>query len=270
MTIAETPERYPAVCPHVIHRTPMRMAWDELTMLHWRYPAAEVQALLPDELTVETFDGSAWVGLVPFQMKVDLPFLPTMASILHFPETNVRTYVSGPSGRPGVYFFSLEASSLPAVVTSRLTYQVPYFWASMSIERTDEAAAGLPDGGRAGSPTSADIHTGRRYRYITSRRWPGPRGARSDVEIEVGRPFEAGEDGPLDRFLTARWALYGDLGPWTTYATMFHEPWPLHHASVLHWDDDLVAASGLSQPTGAPLVHYSPAVSVRCGWPSTD
>jgi len=62
--------------------------------------------------------------------------------------------------------------------------------------------------------------------------------------------------------------LFGDLGPWITYATMFHEPWPLHHATVTEWNDQLVAAAGLTQPTADPVVHYSPEVNVRCGWPS--
>jgi len=237
-------------------------------MLHWRYPAEEVQALLPDGLTVETFDGSAWVGLVPFQMRVDVPFLPTMASVLHFPETNVRTYVSGASDQPGVYFFSLEASSLPAVVTARTTYQVPYFWADMTIQRTGTGTGnGTTTTPGQGGP---EDHVGRRFRYRSRRRWPKPRGATSDVDVTVGRRFEPGEASDLDHFLTARWALFGDLGPWITYATMFHEPWPLHHADVTHWDDQLVAACGLSQPTGPPLVHYAPKVSVRCGWPGTD
>ena len=66
-------ERYPEVCPHRIRVTPMRMQWEDLTTLHWRYDPADVQELLPDGLTVETFDGSAWVGLVPFFMKVTSP-----------------------------------------------------------------------------------------------------------------------------------------------------------------------------------------------------
>jgi len=229
----------------------MRMKWEQLTMLHWRYPAAEVQALLPDGLTVETFDGSAWVGLIPFHMKVDVPFFPEFARVLHFPETNVRTYVSGKSGKPGVYFFSLEASALVSVLTARTAYQVPYCWADMTIEQT-------------GSVEQAD----QRLRYESTRYWPKPRGAHSLVEVEVGAAYEPGEASELDLYLTARWALYADLGPWITYAKMFHEPWPLHHVTVLHWADDLVAASGLSQPVGEPLAHYSPGVNVRCGWPS--
>lgn len=222
----------------------MQMRWEQLTMLHWRYPAAEVQALLPSGFHVETFDGDAWVGLVPFQMRVDVPFVPELPSVLHFPETNVRTYVQGPSGEPGVYFWSLEASSLPAVVTARTTYQVPYFWADMTLEQTGDV-----------------------IRYQSSRRWPGPKGATSIVEARIGEPFGPDEATDLDRFLTARWALYGSFGRWRSYATMFHEPWPLHHAEVLHWDDQLVRAAGLTQPTAEPLVHYSPQVNVRCGWP---
>lgn len=232
----------------------MRMEWLDLTMLHWRYPADEVQRLLPEGLTVETFDGSAWVGLVPFQMQVDIPFAPAMERILHFPETNVRTYVSGESGEPGVFFWSLEASSLPAVVTARASYQVPYFWSAMSIDRRGPNGQALTT-----KPTTGDT-----VRYEATRKWPKPSGATSVVEIEIGEPFVGGE---LDNFLTARWALYGSFSHWLSYATMYHEPWPLHRATVTTCDDELVAATGLTQPTEEPLVHYSPGVSVRCGWP---
>lgn len=226
----------------------MRMIWDQLTMLHWRFPVEEVQRLVPDRLTVERFDDSAWVGLVPFRMQVDLPGLPAMPGILHFPETNVRTYVTDRQGRPGVWFFSLEASSPLAVVTARATYRVPYFWADMSIEQPDDADD--------------------RFVYRSTRRWPGPKGASSLVDVSVGPAFEPGEAGELDRFLTARWALYGALGPLTVRAQMFHERWPLHHGTVHRWNDELVAACGLPQPTGEPVVHYSPGVNVRCGWPT--
>ena len=250
-------ERYPEACPHVIKRTPMRMKWEDLTMLHWRYEPDEVQALLPEGFTVETYDGSAWVGLVPFQMRVDIPFAPPMRRILHFPETNVRTYVTSKSNEPGVYFWSLEASSLPAVVAARGSYQVPYFWADMSIERTDAS----------GNPIDRPLRQGDQVSYATVRKWPKPTPATSVVSVTVGESFGAGQQGPLDRFLTARWALYGDLWKWRSYATMYHEPWPLHYARVNSWDDSLITACGLSEPDGPPLVHFSPGVSVRCGWP---
>ena len=249
--------RYPPVSPWTISRPPMRMTWEELTLLHWRYRAEEVQALLPPGVAVETFDGSAWVGLVPFRMRVDVPLLPDLPSILHFPETNVRTYVRDRHDRPGVWFFSLEAASLPAVVTARATYGVPYFWSTMSIDTPGHLAAGDLSG------------TGDRLRYHTERRrWPGPSGASSLVEVEVGEPFGAAEAGPLDHFLTARWALFGRYGPLLTRGRMEHEPWPLHHVAVHRLHDELVTAAGLPAPTGEPLAHYSPIVHVRCGWPT--
>ncbi len=250
-------ERYPEVCPHRIRVTPMRMQWEDLTMLHWRYDPADVQELLPDGLTVETFDGSAWVGLVPFFMKVDIPLMPSMKRILHFPETNVRTYVTSPSGEPGVYFWSLEASSAPAVVTARASYQLPYFWADMDIERTNPA----------GDPIDRRLREGDRISYVSARRRPEPTPAQSLVKVVVGEPFADGQQGPLDRFLTARWALYGSAWKWRSYAKMFHEPWPLHYAIAETVEDELVTAAGLPEPNAPPLVHFSPGVSVRCGWP---
>jgi len=236
----------------------MRMRWLNLTMLHWRYPLEEVQALVPPEFTVESFDGSAWVGVVPFEMEIDIPFAPEMKSILHFPETNVRTYVHGPSGEPGVWFWSLEASSLSAVVTARSAYQVPYFWSDMSVDRVDSS----------GSTATADTSgPGHRLRYETRRRWPKPTGVTSNVVVEVGDAILEEETTELDNFLTSRWALYGAAWNFRSYAPMFHEPWPLYEAKVLHCDDQLVAATGLSQPEDDPIVHYSPAVNVRCGWP---
>ncbi len=237
---------YPAVCPHTIKRPPMTMTWEQLSFLHWRYPASAVQRLLPKGLTVETFDGSAWVGLVPFRMDIALAGVPFGKRWLNFPETNVRTYVRGKSGKPGVWFFSLEASSLPAVVTARTTYQVPYFWSDMTIE-TDTSVNSI--------------------KYVSARRWPGPVPATSTVELSVGASFEPDEVGDLENFLTSRWALYGAVSSLISYATMHHEPWPLYHATVLQCDDHLVAACGLPAPEGAPVVHYSPKVQVRCGWP---
>lgn len=237
----------------------MRMRWTDLTMLHWSYPADEVQALLPEGLTVETFDGLAWVGLVPFHMEVDIPFAPALPRVLHFPETNVRSYVYGPSGEPGVFFWSLEASSLPAVVTARATYQVPYFWASMSIDRNSSAGQPVDRG---------QLTSGDRVRYESTRRWPKPKDARSVVDIEVGELMTESDVNAFDNFLTARWALYGSFWRYRSYAAMFHEPWPLFRAKVHSWTDELVAAAGFAQPTSDPVVHFSPGVNVRAGWPT--
>ena len=94
----------------------MEQTWRDLLFAHWPYPLDEVQSVVPSQLPVDTFDGMAWIGVVPFMLedlKVrGLPALPTVSS---FPELNVRTYVTL-DGRPGIWFFSLDCASSLAVV----------------------------------------------------------------------------------------------------------------------------------------------------------
>lgn len=220
--------------------------WERLTFLHWRYPANVVQRLLPPSLTVETHEGVAWVGLVPFFMRINAPGIPRLPWISHFCETNVRTYVRDELGQSGVWFFSLDAERFPAVVAARLGFRLPYMWADM---RLDDAG---------------DTMT-----YTTRRRWPEG-GATSRVAVELGAPFTAEELTDRDHFLTARWALFsvgGARGQFRRYAHAQHDPWPLRRAVVRELDDQLVAAADLPTPSGEPLAHYSPGVDVRIGIP---
>ncbi len=113
--------------------------WRFLTFLHWRYDPEVIRTLLPARLTLDTFDGAAWVGLTPFLLTaLRPPFLPALPWLSHFPETNVRTYVRGPDGERGVWFFTLEAQRLAAVIAARSLYRLPYRWARMSVTRTAE------------------------------------------------------------------------------------------------------------------------------------
>jgi len=236
---------YGPVCDTSVRRAAMVHWWDELTFLHWDFDPDAVQRLLPAGLTVETMEGRAWVGLVPFFLRVGLPRVPSVPWLSRFAETNVRTYVRSADGARGIWFFSLDAARLGAVATARATYRLPYFWSEMSIAR---------------SPTTIS--------YRCRRRWPGPRGARSEALIEIGDPFRPEELTELDHFLTARWALFSAPRSGLRHALAVHEPWPLHRAQVVDLHDELVAAAGLPQPTAEPLVHYSPTVAVRIGWPS--
>jgi uncharacterized protein YqjF (DUF2071 family) len=110
----------------------MRMTWRELLFMHWPVPAAALRGIIPPELQLDTFDGWAWLGIVPFLMSGmrfrGLPAIPGMAA---FPELNVRTYVTH-RGKPGVWFLSLDASSWSAVRGARLLWHLPYFNARMS------------------------------------------------------------------------------------------------------------------------------------------
>ncbi len=150
--------------------------WETLTFLHWRFAPEAVQRLLPPGLRVETFDGDAWVGLVPFFMRVALPGTASVPWLSRFCETNVRTYVTDAAGRSGIWFFSLDAERAGAVVVARATYQLPYFWSAMSLERR-----------------------GSTLRYRCRRRWPGRPLPESRVTVRVGtlRGNGAGRPGPL-------------------------------------------------------------------------
>ena len=102
----------------------MYQAWRNLTFLHWRYPAGALQAHLPRGLRIDTFDGSAWLRIAPFLLEL---------RVSTFPETNVLTYVIGPDGGSGVWFFSLDAASAIAVAGARLAYGLPYMWSRMRV-----------------------------------------------------------------------------------------------------------------------------------------
>jgi uncharacterized protein YqjF (DUF2071 family) len=231
------------VCPFEVERPVMLHRWDTATFLHWSFPPATVQQLLPPSLEVDTFEGRAWVGLVPFFMEVTVPSVPVLPWVARFCETNVRTYARDASGRTGVWFLSLDAARLGAVVTARATYRMPYFWSRMRIAR-------------GGSTVS----------YSCARRWPGPRAA-SEVVVDIGDPFGAAELTARDHWLTARFMLFSVSGRRRRVARAAHPPWVLRHASARVCRDELVAAAGLPAPADPPVVHYSDGVDVRVGRP---
>jgi uncharacterized protein YqjF (DUF2071 family) len=216
--------------------------WDQLTFLHWPYDPAEVQALLPDGLTVETYEGRAWVGLVPFHMTVRAPGVPALPWLSRFPETNVRTYVTGPDGVTGVWFFSLDASRLPAVLGGR-ALNIRYCWSRMRLGRRGDVV-----------------------RYVSTRRWPR-RGARNVTEVEVGAPFAPEELTGLDHWLTARFRLWTVLAGTPTRMAAHHPPWRLRRARVVELDTGLVTAAGLTRPTTDPVTHFADGTEVLIGLP---
>src|SRR6266508_4649338 len=216
----------PAPLAAAVRRPVMLQHWRRLTFLHWPYPPPAVQALLPPGLEVETFDGAAWVGLVPFLMDgVRPPGVPPLAWASRFPETNVRTYALGPDGRGAIWFLSLDAARLGAVLTARASYALPYFWSRMSV-----GSGAPPDPGVTGAagPAPAGPRVDR-LAYRGRRRWPRPAGvgcAAADAE---------------------------------------HPPWSLHRARVVDLEQDLLEAAGLPRPDGTPLVHGADGVRVRIG-----
>lgn len=229
-------------CPEPVRRAVMTNRWSWLTYLHWSFDPAIVQALLPEGLRVDTFDGDAWVGLIPFRMQVAMPGVPPVPYLSTFPETNVRTYVVGPDGRPGVWFFSLDAARLPAVAVARGWFGLAYRWASMRIEGHD-----------------------RGVRYTSVRR-EGP-SASCRIEVEVGDRIEPEKVSDLDHFLVSRWRLYSVWHRGLVLGRIAHAPWTLRTAELVDLQQDMLAAAGLPRPAGDPLVRYAPGVDVRIAPP---
>ncbi len=233
------------ICPFTVDRPIMRQRWERLSFLHWGFEPAAVQRLLPDGLTAETWDGAAWVGLVPFFMQVASPAGRGVPWVSNFCETNVRTYVRDESGRGGIWFFSLDAARLGAVLAARSgPYRLPYFWSSMRLGRRGDEMA-----------------------YLTRRRWPRPTPATSRVRVRIGDPIPFGQVSEFEHFLTARWRLFSVTAGRRTSARACHGPWPLHRATATTVDDQLLTAAGLPAPDGPPLVHWSPGVDVAIGRP---
>lgn len=221
------------------------MWWRNLTFIHVPVAAESVQSMLPADLTVDTWKGRAWVGLVPFEMEVMTPGGVPIPREGRFAETNVRTYVHGPDGTPGVWFHSLEAARLSATVAARFSYGLPYFWASMRV-----------------------ANAGPVWTYESARRWPGPKGAHHQSAVRVGGVID--EHSHFERFLTARWGLFSTWRGRTVYAPVWHAPWDLHTAEIEHLDDGLVEAAGFGRVVAEhaePVVHWTPGVEVRIGRP---
>jgi uncharacterized protein len=224
-----------------VGRVVFTQTWAELSFLHWAVEPERVQRYLPAGVRADTMDGVTYVGLIPFRMQGigawGSPGLPYLGSFL---ETNVRLYSVDSAGRRGVVFVSLDASRLAPVLAARWGPGLPYLWSKMNYARDGDLV-----------------------RYGCVRRWPGPRGARSQIAVRVGDPIEAG---PLEHFLTARWGLHLN-GRQTYYWPNAHEPWPLHSATVEHLDDELLGAAGFADLAArAPdSVLFSPGVHATFG-----
>ncbi|WP_436848127.1 YqjF family protein [Streptomyces collinus] len=215
----------------------LRAGWLTQTFVHWAVPPERVQRLLPGGLTVDTYDGAAWVSLTPFVMAGVRPLgLPAaLPGLPSFPETNLRTYVRGPDGRDGVWFLSLEVGS-PLMLAVR-AIGAPYHVGRLAVSR------------RAGVVT-----------YSGSRRGAGPA-----YHLTV-RPGDPVRPTPRDVWLTSRWRAYTRRFGVLWESPVEHEPWQLRAVRVDFLRETLTRAVGLPPAGTAPLAHFSDGVrSVRMG-----
>jgi uncharacterized protein len=216
--------------------------WRDLLFLHWEVPATALRALVPRQLDVDTYADRAYVGLVPFRIWGNRARgLPALPGLSDFYEVNLRTYVRYQGRDPGVWFFSLDASNMAAVIGARAGWQLPYYHSRAGETRRD----GI-------------IH------YTSERLRPGPVPARLEVRYRTGEPLGTAVPGTLEHFFVERYVLYTLWRPIALMASdVRHQPYPLQRATLEHLTcDTLVSAHGLPGPTGAVHAVFSPGVDV--------
>jgi uncharacterized protein len=219
-------------------RPVMFQSWTNLLFLHWRWDASEIQKRLPKGLAVDCFDDSAWIAIVPFFMTGIRPRgFPTLPAISSFLELNLRTYVKDESGRPGVWFFSLDANQPMAVWVARILFALPYHHAIMRAG----AANGWIDYVSARTSHRLELE----YRY---------RGAGATKETALGS---------LEFFLIERYRLYASRRGQLLSGRVHHVPYQVAGAEVSHCDARLFKLDGFNPPSRPPdHVCYTPRVDV--------
>ena len=213
----------------------MEQTWNDLLFAHWPVSSEILRPLVPSGLSLDAFDGQCWVAVAPFHMTgVRLRGLPPIPGVSRFPELNVRTYVTV-GGKPGVYFFSLDAASLSAVWSARKAYRLPYFHARMKV------------GHHAGWVTykscrSPDGTFAAKYRPVDA--------------IQLRKP------GTLEHWLTERYCLYTVAGNVVFRAEIHHEQWPLQDAEADISENTLARVAGITLPERPPLLHFAKNLQV--------
>lgn len=220
----------------------MHQKWRDALFIHWPVDPQVLRGLIPQPLSIDTFDGQAWIGITPFKVESARPkFMPMLAWLSDFHEVNVRTYVHL-NGAPGVWFFSLDANSRMVVSGARALVNLPYRHADIAV-------------------TSRDGRFDWRCRRDDAEA-PGT----FEATWTVGAKLPAPEPGSLAFFLVERYALYTTKGQAIEQGRVFHSPWLLREATVTKLSASLVKASGLPEPGKEIVVHASPGVEVDL-WP---
>jgi len=217
----------------------MRQIWRHLAFLHWPVAPAAIAAALPPGLEVDCFDGAAYVGIVPFTIPLTRTGRGGVPMAPAFHEINLRTYVHRGGRDPGVWFFSLDATSRLAVAGARIAYRLPYFPAEISMEEADGW-----------------------IEYRSRRRGVAATFAARYQPIGAVAPAAPGT---LEFFLAERYLLYAWTGRALRTARVHHAPYPLQPAAAADVAQTLTDAAGLPPGTGAgppPLVHYAREVDV--------
>jgi hypothetical protein len=224
----------------------MTQTWNDLLFAHWRVDAARLRQLVPAVFDLDVYDGTAWIAVVPFTMtNVGARGLPLLPGVSAFPELNVRTYVRV-GDKPGVYFFSLDAANPFAVEIARRWYQLPYFYAAMTLRRAGDW---------------------RRYASFRTHRAAPP--AEFQARYRPAGPAYLTQPGTLEHWLTERYCLYTvGRGGEIYRGEIHHAPWPLRPAEAEVEANTMTAPHGLALPADVPLLHFAERL-LTLEWPIT-
>jgi uncharacterized protein len=236
LDIRERPQGSP-----IIHQN-----WGKLLFMHWPVRKETLRPLIPHRLTIDTFNGSAWIAVVPFTMwDVRALFSPPLPWLSSFHELNVRTYVHL-NGVPGIWFLSLDINSVVAVLAAREFFHLPYFSADIDLQQQ----ANRID-----------------YRLRRARRNPPPAGFEASWTIGDMLPYS--HPGSLEFFLTERYCFYSTYKQRLYQCRVFHQPWPLQEARLDGIASTMIESHSLPTPDNEPFLHYAEAVSVDI-WPLVE
>jgi uncharacterized protein YqjF (DUF2071 family) len=218
----------------------MEQHWRNLLFLHWEYDPSLIQKTLPKGLSVDLFEGKAYIGIVPLWIsKVNLKLLPVIPGLSNFFELNLRTYVYDEAGTPGVWFYSLDANHYLAVQAAKTFFHLPYRYAQINsfinVEEQIEFSC---------HPDQARVILNYRYRGEG--------------------PLKSAEAGSLEFFLLERYFLFASKGQNLALGRVHHTPYTFCQPNVSQWDDRLFELDGLIRPQRPPdHMLFSPGVDVE-------
>ena len=224
----------------------MAQRWLDLLFAHWPIKTETMRQLIPPQLELDTFDGEAWVGVVPFRMSDVHPrWVPSLPWLSAFPELNVRTYVKAKQGapKPGVYFFSLEAANPVAVAIARKLFKLPYFNATMKLQEQEGIVKYTSHRTHRGAPAADFVG---QYAPI------------GEVYLSEPKSFDA--------WLTERYSLYTVHNGHAFRGDIHHVQWPLQRAEAEFEVNSVAAASQVVLPDLSPVLHFARAIDVVV-WP---
>ena len=239
--------------PHIDRMSPrqrpkgspvMLQKWRNLLFIHQKVPVEALLDIIPERLDIDTYGDTAWIGITPFTVKdARPPSIPSIPWLSDFHEINVRTYVHL-NGVPGVWFFSLDANSLAAVIGARTLFRLPYFDAEISMEIN-----------------------GDRIDYKSIREGDNDdKTAMFNASWKIGEELPLAKPGSVEFFLAERYCLYTADGDKLYRCRIHHQPWPLRRAELVYCESTMIEAQGLPVIKDKTLLHYSEGVDVEI-WP---